>query len=187
MKRSLTLLALALMLGTAGPTPAFAKDPEPAPAPEAPSIMQMTFVGVTVPDIDAASTWYQDALGMAVVMDQSVDFGDGQSFRLLTLKFPNFDFPQLMLYKPQPEMEKAMGLRPYEPVENIYLMTNDVDGMLAAVKAKGATVIEEATDFPFGRDGMFADPWGNVFDITAPSPDTKAAMLQGLIRAHAVQ
>jgi uncharacterized glyoxalase superfamily protein PhnB len=48
----------------------------------------------------------------------------------------------------------------------VVLATADVDGTFAQLEAKGAEVVQEPTDQPYGiRDCAFRDPAGNLIRI----------------------
>lgn len=115
-----------------------------------------------VADQDAALEFYRDVLGLEVAVDMPFD-----GMRWLTVAAPTRPGLQIGLMTPHekytsPEDAQAaidvtaMGLIP-----GLIFDTPDVDATFEELRAKGAEVVQEPIDQPYGRDCAFRDPFGN--------------------------
>ena len=124
---------------------------------------------ITVTDIDAAVTFYRDALGLTVTND--VPAGD---HRWLTMAFDPEAGPNIVLSDPGAGrseedgeelarlLAKGTGPGPY------IFAASDLDAAFARARDAGAEVIQEPADQPWGpRDFALLDPAGNVIRVQA--------------------
>ena len=168
MTRACSLIVTLMLLGMAVPTQAADMTREPEVVTKIkPQVTGITFVCINVPDQDAALAWYRTAFDVTPAIDMAYQI-NGVDMRWLAVKFPAFDGPMIVLNKIDHELEKKMGLPESGPVSNILFDVNDCDGLAAHLKDVGATILEEPTTYQWGRECLFADPWGNMFVMVAP-------------------
>jgi predicted enzyme related to lactoylglutathione lyase len=117
---------------------------------------------VTVHDQDAALAFYTDVLGLEVRND--VPF---EGMRWLTVGSPAQPELQIGLLLPgapfsSPEdVRAAIELTAKGLTPGLIFATPDVDATFEELRAKGAEVVQEPIDQPYGRDCAFRDPSGN--------------------------
>jgi len=119
-------------------------------------IQQLPFLGLVVKDINAATQYYQESLGLSVNEAESIpDFytqftlnGGGATFALLT----GFE---------------------HEGIDQNFdaaLFVDDVDASYAAWQKAGVKMRSEPADMPFGRTFLFETPDGHVLRaMSAPA------------------
>jgi predicted enzyme related to lactoylglutathione lyase len=110
-------------------------------------------------DYPAAVKFYQDVLGW----DTDV-MSDTPEFRYTTLGAADDAKAGIM---------DAAGFLPEGTPANwqVYLGAADADAAVATAVSVGATVMEPASDTPFGRVALLADPTGAVFRIHQALPE----------------
>lgn len=110
-------------------------------------------------DYPAAVTFYQDVLGW----DTDV-MSDTPEFRYTTLGAAE---------DAQAGIMDAAGFLPEGVPANwqVYLGATDTDAAVATAASMGATVMEPASDTPFGRVALLADPTGAIFRIHQALPE----------------
>ena len=119
---------------------------------------------ITVTDPEAALAFYRDALGLPVAQDVS---SGGQ--RWITLGEPGRT--QIVLSGPEAGRSAADGEALEELIAKGALgpwvfSTDDLDALFEQASARGAEVIQEPTDQPWGpRDAAFRDPSGNLVRV----------------------
>lgn len=102
-------------------------------------------------DPERAHTFYKTVLGL----DATVIDAGGKPYTL----FKTGEDTVAGVLTKTPEMEG-------DPTWDVYFAADDVDAVLARVKAAGGRVIVEPFDLPFGaRMAVAADPFGAVFEI----------------------
>lgn len=131
----------------------------------------LAFTHLTVHDVDAALTFYRDALGLTVLND--VAGGNG---RWVTIASDSRPGVAVVLSTPQsgrgPDDADALAeLLAKGSLPMIGFATDDLDGLFERVAASGAEVLQEPMDQPWGpRDCAFRDPSGTTVRVTATSP-----------------
>lgn len=110
-------------------------------------IQQLPFLGLVVKDINAASAFYRDTLGLPINEKESMpdfytqfDLNGGATFALLT------GFEQ-------------------EGIEQNFdaaLVVDDIDASYKAWKEAGVEMLGEPRDMPFGRTFLFRTPEGHI-------------------------
>ncbi|MFT3715754.1 MAG: VOC family protein [Gordonia sp. (in: high G+C Gram-positive bacteria)] len=129
--------------------------------------ISLTFCPITVDDVDAAITFYRDALGLTVSNDVSSD-----GHRWVTLGSSDPNAPALVVSDPgagrSPDdaaalhalVAKGSGPGPY------VFFTDDLDALFEQASAAGAEVLQEPMDQPWGtRDCAFRDPAGTMIRV----------------------
>jgi catechol 2,3-dioxygenase-like lactoylglutathione lyase family enzyme len=119
-------------------------------------------------DPEAAIAFYRDTLGFEVRND--VEYGGNH---WITVGPPDQPGTSIVLYPPaatpgltdeeRRTIDEMMAKGTYG---HIILASRDVDAAFERVQAKGAEVVQEPTDQPYGvRDCAFRDPAGNLVRI----------------------
>jgi uncharacterized glyoxalase superfamily protein PhnB len=119
-------------------------------------------------DPDAAVAFYRDTLGFEVRMD----VGRGE-MRWITVGPAGQPGMSIVLYPPgadpgvtDDERRTILEMMAKGTYGIITMATNDLDGTFERLQAKGAEVVQEPTDQPYGiRDCAFRDPAGNLIRI----------------------
>lgn len=116
-------------------------------------IQQLPFLGLVVEDINAATKFYQNSLGLEVDNKESIpDFytqfvlNGGATFGLIT-GFEHEGISQ--------NFDAA-------------LFVDDVDASYANWQKAGVKMVSEPTDMPFGRTFLFQTPDGHVLRAMTP-------------------
>lgn len=127
---------------------------------------------VIVDDVDAALSFYRDALGLDVRQD--VSQGD---FRWLTFTPPGQPEIEIVIQDyqafgvPMSEDDKTAvaDLMAKGVLSSLVFEVGDVDALFEKVQATGADVLQEPTDQFYGvRDCAFRDPAGNMIRFKTP-------------------
>ncbi|TCQ29478.1 VOC family protein [Rhizobium sp. PP-CC-3G-465] len=129
--------------------------------------MQQTIARITlvVPDYDDAIAFYRDSLGFELL--ENLDMGDGKRWVLLR---PRGARETALL------IAKADGAAQAAAIGNqtggrvaFFLHTDDFARDHAAMLAKGVAFREEPRHEPYGTVAVFADPFGNLWDLLQPA------------------
>jgi catechol 2,3-dioxygenase-like lactoylglutathione lyase family enzyme len=136
--------------------------------------MDITIAASMLPhdDPEASLAFYRDVLGFEVRND--VGYG---GLRWITVGPPAQPGTSVVLYPPtaspgvtEDEQRTIAEMMAKGTFAMISLTTADVDGTFATLQAKGAEVVQEPTDQPYGiRDCAFRDPAGTLIRINQAS------------------
>ncbi len=117
-------------------------------------IQAMNFLGLVVKDLDAATEFYTDKLGLEVNTKESIpeqytqfETNGGAVFALLT------------------GFEKEGIDQPFDAA----LVVPDIDAVYEKWVANGVEVLGEPHDMPFGRTAFARTPDGHVLRIFTPA------------------
>jgi catechol 2,3-dioxygenase-like lactoylglutathione lyase family enzyme len=114
-------------------------------------------VNVDVDDLDKASAFYCDGLGLKV----------GRRFEgwleLLGGSSPIYLLPKETGSPISPVSPGTRDYRRHWTPVHLDFVVDDIDAAVARAKAAGATVEQEARDHAYGRLALLADPFGNGF------------------------
>ncbi|QIO34273.1 VOC family protein [Bradyrhizobium sp. 1(2017)] len=117
----------------------------------------MTFLlNIDVPDVIAATTFYTEAFGLTV----------GRRFGTGFVELLGWPAPVYLLTKQAGTVGAGGDRRRYErhwtPV-HVDVVVDDVDAAVERALRAGAVLEVAATDAPYGRIAMLADPFGHGF------------------------
>ncbi|NJN82299.1 MAG: hypothetical protein HC802_08510 [Caldilineaceae bacterium] len=115
-------------------------------------IAQAAYVGIVVSNIEEATAFYRDQLGLTVNEQESIP-GQYTQFQLeggavLSLQ-KGTDIP---------------GGQTFEPA----VLVDDVDATYATWKARGVDMVDQPHDLPFGRSFIFRTPDGHALRAFRP-------------------
>jgi catechol 2,3-dioxygenase-like lactoylglutathione lyase family enzyme len=115
-----------------------------------------------VADQDAALEFYRGVLGLEVAADVPFD-----GMRWLTVASPTQPGMHIGLMTPHDkytsaeDAQAAIEVTAKGLIPGLIFQTPDVDATFEELRAKGAEVVQEPIDQPYGRDCAFRDPFGN--------------------------
>jgi predicted enzyme related to lactoylglutathione lyase len=113
-------------------------------------------INIDVPDVETAERFYTAAFGLAVGRRFGADF----------VELRGWPSPVYLLSKGAGTIGAGGDLRRYErhwtPL-HLDVVVDDVDTALARAVEAGARLEAPATDTPYGRIAMLADPFGHGF------------------------
>ncbi len=129
--------------------------------------MQQTIACITlvVPDYDDAIAFYRDSLGFELLED--LDMGDGKRWVLLRPRGAR-ETALLIAKADGAEQAAAIGNQTGGRVA-FFLHTDDFARDHAAMLAKGVAFREAPRHEPYGTVAVFADPFGNLWDLLQPA------------------
>lgn len=129
--------------------------PQPAPCPMVAPMPHVTGIGgafIRARDAEALRDWYSQHLGIKIDGDSGAQFtwtsGGSTVFSIFPASSPYFGRPD------QPCM--------------INFRVDDLDAMLAELRASGIEVIDETAEAEYGKFGWAVDPEGNRFELWQP-------------------
>ncbi|MCK1734896.1 VOC family protein [Bradyrhizobium sp. 138] len=131
----------------------------------------MTFLlNIDVPDVAQATTFYTEAFGLTV----------GRRFGTAFVELLGWPAPVYLLTKQAGTLGAGADRRRYErhwtPV-HIDVVVDDVDAAVERALRAGAILEVPASDAPYGRIAMLADPFGHGFCLLAFSEKGYDALL----------
>ena len=114
---------------------------------------------LVVPDYDAALAFF---LPLGFALREDTDLGGGK--RWVRLGLPDGSTEILLARAVGAEQEAAIGRQGGRRVW-LFLETNDFAADYARFLAAGVAFEAPPRDEPYGRVAVFADPWGNRWDL----------------------
>ena len=121
-------------------------------------------VALVVPDYDEAISFYCGALGFALVAD--TDLGGGKRWVLVTPDGGR-GARLLLAQADGPEQQARVGDQTGGRV-GFFLETDDFSRDHARYVSAGVEFLEEPRHEAYGSVAMFADPFGNKWDLIEP-------------------
>lgn len=124
---------------------------------------------VLVDDYDRAIRWFVGVLGFELEADAPATTTDGRGKRWVVVR-PVGGGTGLLLARADGEPQRrATGGQAGGRVA-FFLRTHEFDRRLARLRAVGATIEDEPRQEPYGRVVVFADPFGNRWDLIEGLP-----------------
>lgn len=112
-------------------------------------ITHASYLGIVVDDLEAATTFYRDALGFTIDQEESIPG-----------RYTQFKLDGETILSLQADTQTPNG-QPFEPG----LMVDDVDATYATWTSNGVDILAEPHDMPFGRTFLFRTPDGHVLRV----------------------
>ena len=127
-------------------------------------MLRLTLATLLVPDYDEAIAFYVGTLGFTLVHDTPL----GTDVRWVVVA-PQPGAAGLLLARPGDAAQAARVGDQTGGRVGFFLETDDFDATYARWTAGGVTFCEEPRSEPFGRVVVWADPWGNRWDLIEPA------------------
>ena len=123
-------------------------------------------LSLLVTDYDEAITYYTRTLGFDLIEDTPLGAGK----RWVLIAPPGSSGPRLLLARAKsPEETRAIGNQSGGRVF-LFLHTDDFWRDYRAMKNRGVTFLEEPREEPYATVVVFADLYGNKWDLLQPKP-----------------
>lgn len=122
-------------------------------------------ITIVVPDYDEAIRFYRDTLGFELLEDTGL--GDGKRWVVLRPKGAT-ETALLIARADGPRQEAAIGNQTGGRV-GFFLFTDDFNRDHAAMTEKGVRFLEAPRHEAYGVVAVFADPFGNTWDLLQPA------------------
>lgn len=120
-----------------------------------PSVLGIGGVFVKSKDVDALREWYREMLGMEIE-----EWGGAQFWSTPTKSYGVWSaFAAETKYFEPSEREFMVNLR-----------VDDLEGLLARLRDRGARVLDRREDSPDGKFGYVVDPDGTLLELWQPAP-----------------
>lgn len=110
-------------------------------------------------DIEVTRAWYQRALGLDVNDYGGFDFLHKNSAKA---------FPEAARSIFSPFDEKSDYFKPSQAKFMVNLIVDDLDGMIARLKAEKVDLVGDVLDEPYGRFAWIMDPDGRKVELWQP-------------------
>lgn len=121
-------------------------------------------ITVFVRDDEEAIHFYTEKLGFELLSDSP--FGDG--FRWVTVAPGKQDGSAIVFVKADTEKKRqAIGK---QAIDHVFLVveTDNIEEAYLSMKAKGVEFLGAPQEVPWGKEVMFKDLYGNLFDLVEP-------------------
>jgi catechol 2,3-dioxygenase-like lactoylglutathione lyase family enzyme len=122
-------------------------------------------VSLLVADYDEAITFYCDRVGFDLIADD--DMGNGKRWVLLAP--PGGSGARLLLARAEGETQRAAVGNPGGGRVMFFLETDDFGRDHAAMLERGVTFLEAPRHESYGSVAVFADLYGNKWDLIQPA------------------
>ncbi len=123
---------------------------------------------VLVPDYDEAIAFYVGKLGFLLAEDFWLN---NHTKRWVRVSPPGAETGLLLAKAEGPEQKTAIGNQTGGRV-GFFLQTDDFARDHTAMQAKGVTFKEKPRHERYGIVAVFSDPWGNLWDLVEPAPNS---------------
>ena len=122
-------------------------------------------VSVVVRDYDEAIAFYVDVLGFTLIEDA---FVPEQNKRWVVVAPSGSEGSRVLLARAaNPEQQTRVGNQTGGRVF-LFLYTDDFERDYRAYRARGVEFVRQPKDEPYGRVAVFADLYGNLWDLLQP-------------------
>lgn len=126
----------------------------------------LALVSLVVHDYDEAIAFFVGTLGFTLIEDT---FVPAQDKRWVVVAPPGDHGARLLLARAStPEQQARIGDQTGGRVA-FFLHTDDFERDHAAYRARGVRFVREPMDAPYGRVAVFADLYGNLWDLIEPA------------------
>ena len=123
-------------------------------------------LSLVVPDYDEAIAYYRDVLGFELIED--TDLGDGKRWVLVAPPGAGPQGCRLLLARAADDAQRAVIGKQTGGRVFLFLHTDDFERDHAAFTARGVKFLEPPRHEPYGTVAVFADPFGNRWDLLQP-------------------
>ena len=131
--------------------------------------MRLDKITIVVDDYDRAIGFFTGALGFELAEDSPSLTNDGRPKRWVVVRPPGAQTGILLAQADGERQAAAVGNQTGGRV-GFFLRVDDFDAARARLTAAGAEFLTDPREEPYGRVAVFADPWGNKWDLLGPAP-----------------
>ena len=129
--------------------------------------------GIRVPDFDTAIKWYTEVLDFRLLNSvpiRDLTFGFIAPAADDTFKIEILGGPGAATRPPYEGLPGSFNMSGWH---HLGIRVDDVDAAIEELKRRGVKIISEPHDVPaMGlRVSFFADPWGNLLEVIAPTTE----------------
>lgn len=117
-----------------------------------------------VPGYDEGIAFFRDALGFVVVEDTAIERGK----RWVVVAPSGGAGAKIVLAVPGDDRQRARVGDQSGGRVGYFLLTDDFDGDLQALTARGVRFLEAPRREAYGTVAVFSDPWGGKWDLLQP-------------------
>ncbi|MCO6391130.1 VOC family protein [Aliihoeflea aestuarii] len=125
--------------------------------------MRLATITLVVDDYDRAIAHYVDVFGFRLLEDTRLDAG-----KRWVRVAPHKDGPAFLLAEAADGDQRAAIGRQTGGRVSFFIETDDFDRDHASMLARGTNFIEAPRVEPYGKVAVFADLYGNLFDLIEP-------------------
>lgn len=137
----------------------------PAPQFVKPEFRKLATVAVLVRDYDEAAAWYRTKLGFVLIED--TDLGNDKRWVVVAPSVRNG--ARILLAKASNEaQEQRVGDQTGGRV-GFFFETDDIARDFERMRSRGVKFLESPRSEPYGIVAVFADLYGNLFDLIQPA------------------
>ena len=129
--------------------------------------MRLDKITIVVDDYDRAIGFFTGALGFELAEDSPSLTNDGRPKRWVVVRPPGAQTGILLAQADGERQAAAVGNQTGGRV-GFFLRVDDFDAARARLTAAGAEFLTDPREEPYGRVAVFADPWGNKWDLLGP-------------------
>jgi predicted enzyme related to lactoylglutathione lyase len=130
---------------------------------------RLAYTSLLVPDYDQAIAFFTGALRFEVLQDSRLS----PTKRWVVVAPSNAGGALLLAQPSSPEQTALIGRQGAGRVW-LFLHTDDIDADIAHMQQQGVHFTEAPRHEAYGRVVVFADPWGNRWDLVEPHAQQKA-------------
>ena len=121
----------------------------------------LAHVALVVPDYDEAIRFYVDVVGFRL----TADIDQSQQGKRWVLVQPSGGGASILLARATTNDQRAAIGNQTGGRVFLFLDTDDLDRDLARLREAGVRIVREPVSASYGRVAVFADPWGNLWDL----------------------
>ena len=126
--------------------------------------MRLDKITIVVDDYDRAIEFFTAVLGFDLVEDSPSLTNDGRPKRWVVVRAPGAETAILLARADGERQAAAVGNQAGGRV-GFFLRVDDFDAACRRMTAAGVEFLTAPRTEPYGRVAVFADPWGNRWDL----------------------
>ncbi len=134
--------------------------------------MLLDKITIVVDDYDRAIRFFTGVLGFDLVEDSPSLTNDGRAKRWVVVRPPGAE-TGILLARADGERQAAVVGGQAGGRVGFFLRVDDFDAAFRRMAAAGVDFLTEPRTEPYGRVVVFADIWGNRWDLLGPADGTQ--------------
>jgi catechol 2,3-dioxygenase-like lactoylglutathione lyase family enzyme len=136
--------------------------------------MRLDKITIVVDDYDRAIQFFTDVLGFELAEDSPSLTNDGRPKRWVVVRPPGAETGILLAQADGERQAAAVGSQAGGRV-GFFLWVDDFAAAHQRMTAAGVEFLTEPRTEPYGRVAVFADIWGNRWDLLGPAADARGS------------